>query len=112
MEGSNYWGYSYNTQHSYPRLWLNHLKKAEVKFGQNVAKKKQHKNYQDEDKKSTINKKLILRFRYQSLQSLKYLDIFKTFILFSIQTTKLMKKFNVFIYLPNPSATVKMWHKE
>ena len=29
----------------------------------NVVKKKQHKNYQDEDKKSAINKKLILRLR-------------------------------------------------
>ena len=28
MEGSNYWGYGYKTQHSYPRSWLNHLKKA------------------------------------------------------------------------------------
>ena len=30
-------------------------------FGRNAVKKKQHKNYQDEDKKSAINKKLILR---------------------------------------------------
>ena len=29
---------------------------AEVKFDRNVVKKKQHKNYQDEDKKSAINK--------------------------------------------------------
>ena len=31
-----------------------------MKFVQNVVKKKQHKNYLDEDKKSAINKKLIL----------------------------------------------------
>ena len=31
-----------------------------VDRGWNIVKKKQHKNYQDEDKKSTINKKLIL----------------------------------------------------
>ena len=30
-----------------------------MKFGRNVVKKKQHKNYQDEDKKSAINKKKI-----------------------------------------------------
>ena len=29
-----------------------------MKFGRNVVKKKQHKNYQDEDKKSAINKKI------------------------------------------------------
>ena len=38
MEGSNYWRYGYKTQ-----------------------QQKQHKNYQDVDKKSAINKKLILR---------------------------------------------------
>ena len=30
-----------------------------MKFGRNVGKKKQYKKYQDEDKKSTINKKKI-----------------------------------------------------
>ena len=35
-------------------------KRPEVKFGRNVVKKKQHKNNQDEDKKSVINKKLII----------------------------------------------------
>ena len=29
----------------------------------NVVKKEQHKNYQDEDKKPAINKKIILRLR-------------------------------------------------
>ena len=62
MQGSNYWGYSYKTQHSYPRFRLITWRRPEVKFGRNVVKKK-HKNYQDEDKKSTINKKLILRLR-------------------------------------------------
>ena len=57
MEGSYYWGYGDQTQHSYPMSRLNHLKKARVKFGRNVVKKKQYKNYQDEDKKSAINKK-------------------------------------------------------
>ena len=32
-------------------------RRPEVKFGRNVVKKKQHKNYQDEDKESVINKK-------------------------------------------------------
>ena len=31
-----------------------------MKFGRNVVKKNQHKNYQDEEKKSAINKKSIL----------------------------------------------------
>ena len=33
-------------------------RRPEVKFGRNLVKKKQHKNYQDEDKKSAINKKI------------------------------------------------------
>ena len=56
MEGSNYWRYGYKTQHSYPRSRLITWRRPEVKFGRNVVKKKQHKNYQDED----MNKKLIL----------------------------------------------------
>ena len=44
--GPNYWGYGYKTQYSYPRLQLITWK-PEVKFSQNVVKKKQHKNYQD-----------------------------------------------------------------
>ena len=62
MEGSNYWGYGYKTQHPYPRSWLITWRRPEVKFGRNVVNKKQHKNYQDEDKKSVINKKLILKY--------------------------------------------------
>ena len=58
MEGSNYWGYGYKTQHSYPRSRLIIWKKPEVKFVRNVVKKKQHQNYEDEDKKSAINKKI------------------------------------------------------
>ena len=54
MEGSNYWGHGYKTQHSYPRSRLITWRRPEVKFGRNVVKKKQHKNYQDEDKKSAI----------------------------------------------------------
>ena len=57
MEGCNYWGYGYKTQHSYPTPQLITWRRPEVKFGQNVVKKKQHKNYQDQDKKSAINKK-------------------------------------------------------
>ena len=62
MEGSNYWRYGYKTQHSYPRSRLITWRRPEVKFGRNVVRKKQHKNknYQDEDKKYAINKKLIL----------------------------------------------------
>ena len=57
MEGRNYWGYGYKTQHSYPRSRLITWRRPEAKFGRNVVKKKQHKNYQDEDKKSAMNKK-------------------------------------------------------
>ena len=43
---------------------VNHLKKARGEiWPKRSEKKKQHKNYQDEDKKSAINKKLILRLR-------------------------------------------------
>ena len=58
MESSNYRGYGYKTQHSYPRSRLITWRRPEVKFGRNVVKKKQHKNYQDEDKKSVMNKKI------------------------------------------------------
>ena len=39
-------------------------RRPEVKFDRNVVKKKQHKNYQDEDNNSAINEKLILRFLF------------------------------------------------
>ena len=60
MEGSNYWGYGYKTQHFHP---MSRLKSSEEGQRWNLAetwwKKKQHKkNYQDEDKTSTIDKKL------------------------------------------------------
>ena len=32
-------------------------RRPEVKFGRNLVKKKQHKKYQDENKKSAMNKK-------------------------------------------------------
>ena len=84
MEGSIYWGYGYKTQHSYPRSPLITRRRPEVKFGWNVVKKKQHKNYQDGDKKSAINKKLILRlrsliskwFQLKTIPPFKYFDIF------------------------------------
>ena len=65
MEGSNYWGYGYKTQHSYPRSRLNHPKKArgEIWPKRSEEETTQKKPYQDEDKKSAINKKIILRWR-------------------------------------------------
>ena len=45
MEGSNYLGYGYKTQHSYPRSRLITWRRPEMKFGRNLVKKKQHKNY-------------------------------------------------------------------
>ena len=41
---SNYWGYGYKTQHSYPRLitW----RRPEVKFGWNVVRRNNNKKYQ------------------------------------------------------------------
>ena len=39
MEGSNYWGYGYKTQHSYPRSRLITWRSPEVKFGRNVVRK-------------------------------------------------------------------------
>ena len=81
MEGSNYWGYDYKTQHSYPRSRLITWRRPEVKFGRNVVKKKQHKNYQDEDKKSAINKKLILTFLHAlSSWGNAYAQVFQEFL--------------------------------
>ena len=59
MEGSNYWGYGYKTPHSYPRSWKNHLKKARGEIWPKRSERRNNtkKNYQDEDKKSAINKK-------------------------------------------------------
>ena len=62
MEGSNYWGYGYKTQYSYPRSRKNHLKKVRGEIcpkrseRRKKKKKKKKKNYQDEGKKSAINK--------------------------------------------------------
>ena len=58
MEGSNYWGYGYKTQLSYPRLQLITWRKPEVKFGLNVEKEETTQKLPDEDKKSAINKKI------------------------------------------------------
>ena len=63
---SNYWGYGYETQHSYPRSRLTTWRRPEVKFGRNVVRRKKEtnkKNYKDKDKKSAIKKNLILRLR-------------------------------------------------
>ena len=72
MEGSNYWGYGYKAQHSYPRSQLITWRRPEVKFDRNVVKKKQHKNYQDEDKKSAINKKKLIFMKAKDNQLLDY----------------------------------------
>ena len=66
-----------------------------LKFGLNIVKKKQHQNYQDENKKSTINKKLILRLR--SLIS-KWFQL-KTKIILILYDSKqnVLKKFSQFI---------------
>ena len=62
MEGSNYWGYGYKTQHSYPRSQLITWRRPEVKFGRNVVRKTTKKNKLPRwGKKSAI--KLILRLR-------------------------------------------------
>ena len=37
--------------------------RGDSNLAETLWKKKQHKNYQDEDKKSAINKKLILRLK-------------------------------------------------
>ena len=70
MEGSNYWGYSYKTQHFYPRSRLITWRRPEVRFGRNVVKKKQLKNYQDEDKKSAINKKISSQIKKPYLKTI------------------------------------------
>ena len=54
----------YPLRHGPRRSPLITWRKPEVKFCRNVVKKKQRKNYQDEDKKSAINEKLILIYIY------------------------------------------------
>ena len=66
MEGSNYWGHGYKTQHSYPKSRLNLLKKARGEIWPKRSEEEttqKKKNYQDEDKKFAINKKIILRLK-------------------------------------------------
>ena len=64
MEGSNYWGHGYKTQNSYSRSRLNHLKKARGEIWPKCSEEETtHKNYRDEDKKSAMKIKLILRLR-------------------------------------------------
>ena len=62
-----------------------------MKFGRNVVKKIQHKNYQDEDKRSAINKKM------NSLIHLKMIPIKDKFILkTSIYILKYILKTNIY----------------
>ncbi len=63
MEGGNYWGYGYKTSFL-SKVAVNHLKKARGEIWPKRSERRNNtKNYQDEDKKSAINKKLILRLR-------------------------------------------------
>ena len=52
----NLWGYGYKTQHPYLKSRLNPLKKARGEIWPKRSEEK--KTYQDEDKKSAINKKI------------------------------------------------------
>ena len=57
LVGSNYWGYGYKTQHSYPRSRWNRLKKARGEIWPKRSERRNNtKNYQDENKKSALNK--------------------------------------------------------
>ena len=85
MDGSNYWGYGYKTQHSYPISRLITGRRSEVKFGRNVVKKKNNtKNYQDEDKKSAINKKINSQIKKPHLKMIPIKDNYVIF--FSVFT--------------------------
>ena len=44
MEGSNYWGYGYKTQHFYPRSRLITWRRPEVKIGRNVVRRNNNNN--------------------------------------------------------------------
>ena len=59
MEGSDYWGYGYKTQYSYPRSQLIPWRRPEVKFGRKVVRKT--KNLPRWGQKVRNKKKLILR---------------------------------------------------
>ena len=91
MECSNYWGNGYKTQHSYPKSRLITWRRPEVKFGRNVVKKKQHKNYQDEDKKSAINKKNNYQIKKPHLKMIPIKYIFDKFNNFRYLLNKLHK---------------------
>ena len=63
MEGSNYWGYGYKTQYSYPRSRLITWRRPEVKFGRNVVKEETTQKLPRWGEKVRNKKKLILRLR-------------------------------------------------
>ena len=64
---------------------VNHLKKARSEIWTKRSEKKQQKNYQDEDKKSEIDNKLILRLRSLISRGFPIKTIvFETSILFSL----------------------------
>ncbi len=48
-----------------------------MKFGRNVVKKKQHTNYQDEDKKSAIKKKINSQIKKPHLKRIPNKDNYK-----------------------------------
>ena len=68
MEGSNYWGYGYKTQHSYPRSRLIIWRRPEAKFGRNVVRRNNNNNKNKTTKMRTKSpqwiKKLILELNY------------------------------------------------
>ena len=50
-----------------------------MRFGQNVVKKKQHKNYQDEDKKSAINKRINSQIKKPNLKMIPIKDNYQIY---------------------------------
>ena len=75
MEGSNYWGYGYKTQHSYPRSRLITWLRPEVKFARNVVRKTTTKKLPRWGQKSAI--KLILRLRSLITKRIPNKDYYK-----------------------------------
>ena len=74
MESSNYWGYGYKTQHSYPRSWLNHLKKARGEIWPKRSERRNNTKTSKMRTESAINKKINSQIKKPHLKMIPIKD--------------------------------------
>ena len=91
-------------------------RRPEVKFGRNVMKKKQHKNYEDEDKKSAINKKINSQIKKPHLKMIPIKDPLFMFLnlssLLGYLTYRLINFLNSCSYLLQRCFRLLIWNRK